>query len=259
MGTRSLICIFYKGRFMVAQYTQFDGYLEGQGWSILKFLVVHGNIDRLKAGMEFVSIIDRERLTQLVSGHGYTTSDHSGQMVCECGAPQPFSGPGTCVPPSLSRMTGANILNMIASASDQSYLPVTLGLEFVNDGLFCEFAYCVDLDADVFEIFAGCVEKPKKTSSNDTSKEELLIGQCRFLEVGAETDTVPKLLMSYPFDHLPGNLNDMVNQVTTKNPDMFIKDDEDEPKSPTKKDEEDEKSGEVKDSEEKHDETETTS
>lgn len=54
MGTRHLICVFYQGRFVVAQYGQWDGYPEGQGVKILKFLRVPINIQRLKEGLKHI-------------------------------------------------------------------------------------------------------------------------------------------------------------------------------------------------------------
>ena len=38
MGTRSLIVVYMDGDYRVAQYSQCDGYPEGQGMSVLKFL-----------------------------------------------------------------------------------------------------------------------------------------------------------------------------------------------------------------------------
>src|ERR1051325_10492051 len=54
MGTRNLICLFYKGRFVVAQYCQWDGYPEGQGVTLVKFLQVPNNIQRLKNGLNHI-------------------------------------------------------------------------------------------------------------------------------------------------------------------------------------------------------------
>lgn len=34
MGTRHLICVYYKRRFAIAQYGQWDGYPGGQGLTI---------------------------------------------------------------------------------------------------------------------------------------------------------------------------------------------------------------------------------
>src|SRR4051794_28441422 len=52
MGTRNLICVVYNGRFVLAQRSSFDGYPEGQGAAVVKFLQYSGNIQRLKDGLE---------------------------------------------------------------------------------------------------------------------------------------------------------------------------------------------------------------
>ena len=53
--------------------------------------------------------------------------------------------------PSLSRDTGAEILSLIANA--KGLVPLALDLEFVNDALWCEGAYVIDLDADTFTSY----------------------------------------------------------------------------------------------------------
>lgn len=54
MGTRHLICIFYKGKWVVAQYGQWDGYPEGQGFKLFRFLCVAHNIENLKVGLAHI-------------------------------------------------------------------------------------------------------------------------------------------------------------------------------------------------------------
>ncbi|KAN0067163.1 hypothetical protein V8E54_014810 [Elaphomyces granulatus] len=39
MGTCNLICVYHKGRFVIAQYCQWDGYPEGQGRLIYRSAV----------------------------------------------------------------------------------------------------------------------------------------------------------------------------------------------------------------------------
>lgn len=56
MGTRHLICVFFQGKWVVAQYGQWDGYPEGQGVKIYRFLSVARNIDNLKAGLAHLYI-----------------------------------------------------------------------------------------------------------------------------------------------------------------------------------------------------------
>lgn len=54
-------------------------------------------------------------------------------------------------------------------------------LEFLNNGLFCEWVYVVDLDDEVFEVYRGS-GSGKKTEGH------------RFAGVGDENATVPKMM-----------------------------------------------------------------
>jgi hypothetical protein len=58
MGTSSLICVFYNSKFVIAQYAPCDGFPEGQGVEILKFLLCPGNIGSLKNGLQYIYTID---------------------------------------------------------------------------------------------------------------------------------------------------------------------------------------------------------
>lgn len=55
--------------------------------------------------------------------------------------------------PSLARDTGAEILDLIASSTKP--IPAIPDLEFIGDGMFCEWAYVVDLDSNKLEAYAG--------------------------------------------------------------------------------------------------------
>ncbi|CAG8961337.1 hypothetical protein HYFRA_00013798 [Hymenoscyphus fraxineus] len=62
MGTKGLICVFYRGRFPIAQFTQGDGSPSVVGARIWNFISVPGNIARLKRGLEHTRILeDKER------------------------------------------------------------------------------------------------------------------------------------------------------------------------------------------------------
>jgi len=47
MGTRSIACIYHNGRFVYAQVKCHNGYPEGRGLVILRWLLIRGNIRRL--------------------------------------------------------------------------------------------------------------------------------------------------------------------------------------------------------------------
>lgn len=228
---------------MVAQYTQWDGYLEGQGWKILQFLLVPGNIERLKAGMEYITIIDNETVSQLVEGHSYDTFDRFGRRVCQCGAVTPFSGPSPCFPPTLSRDTGAKVLDIIASARSDSYIPFVLSLDFAFDALMCEYCYCVDLDTESFELFGGHARRTKPEEGQQ------LTGKFRFAAVKTDGEWTPKLLKSFSFAELPKDLDDMLAKVTADNPKMKYEaiDNEDEDDSSDEKDDGDDEDGDKDD------------
>jgi flagellar motor switch/type III secretory pathway protein FliN len=107
--------------------------------------------------------------------------------------------------PSLSRDTSAKILSMIARTSltdseggdnaesrpeatdSNKKIPVKLELEFANDGMFCEWAYVIDLDKEVLEVYGGC---EKKRDGH------------RFQDVGGEHDEVPAFYCSLEFREL---------------------------------------------------------
>lgn len=252
MGTRNLICIWYKGRFMVAQYCQWDGYLEGQGANILQFLLVPGNIERLKKGLTRITPVDEQTVQDILGKHRYSTYRNN-QKVCECGAAVSFQEPEKCFPPTLNRDTGAKILDIIAAAQPDDYIPIQLSLEFAVNGLFCEYCYCVDLDAEVFEVFGGATYLP--TITGDEKVEQ--IGQNRFEEVCRAAEgaplmgkSMPALLKSWPLAELPKDTEDMVRQVAADNEESEYEEGEhnaieDDPESDTEddgKDADDEKS-----------------
>ncbi|KAK3362904.1 hypothetical protein B0T25DRAFT_587031 [Lasiosphaeria hispida] len=220
MGTRHIICIFWKGKFLVAQYGQWDGYPEGQGVKIFRFLSVQRNIDHLKDGLEkrvYYPTIEQLRTMQaevdnwehnfFQNGGIAFGNERNGWLVLY---------------PSLARDTGAQILRLIAHASmvkedeetreekddksteveksdekngdsssavgsKETRIPIQLQLGFVNDGLFCEWAYVIDLDNEVFEVFGGTVDKDDHH---------------RFKDVGDERDSVPGLVCSLKFSEL---------------------------------------------------------
>ena len=188
--------VFWKGKWFLAQYGQFDGYPEGQGAKIFKFLSVAHNIENLKAGLE---------------NHIYEpTAEELEAIYTECEAwDENLRAQGNShyernmvginqLYPSLARETSAGILGIIARASkkveaegeaekESKKIPVHLGLEFATDTLFCEWAYVIDIDKEVFEVFGG--------------GEKWHAGH-RFADARANAPYVPALVCSFDFSEL---------------------------------------------------------
>jgi len=189
MGTRHLICVFYKGQFVLAQYGQHDGYPRGQGVTLVKFLQDSANIQQLKRGLGhtyeasdsevYEAKIQIDKLDDLGAVAWHAFLEHRDPLIAR--------GIMKTLKPSLHGSTGARILEVIAEAEDWVKVPIKLQLSFANDWLSCEWAYVIDLDAEVFEVFRGAEEK---TPSH------------RFGDVGEGGDSVPSLISSFSFSEL---------------------------------------------------------
>lgn len=178
MGTRHLICVFYRGRFVIAQYGQWDGYPENQGVTVVTFLLDPANIERLKQGLAHIYTPTVEEQDEIGKELNRQAKEHWAydQMKCTY--------------PSMSRDTGGKILQVVADATAEARVPVCLELDFIHDGC-CEWAYVVDLDTEVLEVFHG-LEKEREWSSE------------RFKVVvdGAVAGRVPSLVKTFDFAEL---------------------------------------------------------
>ena len=136
MGTRNLNMIFSDGDYRVAKYCQWDGYPEGQGLSFLNFIRSLVKENRL------------EKFKQMVSKVQFLSEDEYNKMYVEIEKH-----------PNASRNMGADMLSWIWDHNGETSF--VNNLEFVNDSLFCEWAYLLDLDNNTFEVYKGFVkEKP---------------------------------------------------------------------------------------------------
>lgn len=128
MGTRHLIAAYIDGAPRIAQYGQWDGYPSGQGISVLRFLR-DTDLEAFKTALR-----NCHWLTDAEAEAAYRSRDWEKSH------------------PQLSRDTGSDVLQMVLDAGG-------LGLinkeAFAADSLFCEWAYAIDLDADVFEVYEG--------------------------------------------------------------------------------------------------------
>jgi hypothetical protein len=127
MGTRGLTKVIKNDKVVVAQYGQWDHYPSGQGLTALRFLRDEANVEKLDKGLYWLYETNDEDVEK--------TLDRTGDNFATAY-------------PSLTRDTGAGILELIANA--KGALPVVLKTDFENDELFCEGVFTVDLDKKRF-------------------------------------------------------------------------------------------------------------
>lgn len=140
MGTRHLIAVQVGGEYKIAQYGQWDGYPSGQGLDVLKFLNTYSRdafIEKVRAA-SFATKEDFEAIDQRVKDEGIKDWAE--------------------VWPHLSRDAGAKILQMVNDAPAGIKLRNSIG--FAGDSLFCEWAYVIDFDANVLEVYRGFNKSP---------------------------------------------------------------------------------------------------
>lgn len=182
MGTRNLTVVVQNNEIKVAQYCQWDGYLEGQGLTALNFLRDEMN-QSFRDKVAKCSWITPEEHKQLwVDAGADPDSDMVGMDVSDKFKETNFH---------LHRDCGAIILKLIQDSENGLKLQNTI--DFAADSLFCEYGYVVDLDKNTFEVYKGF------------NKEKLAeTERFAFLNDKSDDGYFPiKLLKSYSLDGLP--------------------------------------------------------
>ncbi|KAK3995450.1 hypothetical protein QBC44DRAFT_378619, partial [Cladorrhinum sp. PSN332] len=101
----------------------------------------------------------------------------------------PHKGGLSILYPSIARGTGANILGLIVRAAQESEnmkLPIYQELRFLTC-FNCEWAYVVDLDKEVLEVYKGWGARVPKHDGH------------RFKDIGDAGATVPGLVRTFDF------------------------------------------------------------
>jgi hypothetical protein len=175
MGTRHLICLYYNGRVVVAQYGGHDGYPSHTGRQIMDSLSNARYVQRLRANVHLVR-------------HRDPNGDYS-------------SWPGS----SIDEKAGISVLDDIAYADGSRPLLHKFELEFASDGGFCEWVYLVDLDTEVLEVYAGVSEHAM------SRMRERPVMRGRLAEAGVKQQV---LKVAIPFIDLPGDKEELVKACT---------------------------------------------
>lgn len=142
MGTRNLTIVLADGTHKVAQYGQWDGYPRGQGLTALRFAREHLSTDEGRAvfkeklkNVRFVSENEHDTFYEKagipINAGGWVKWDDSKKFAEKY--------------PSLHRDTGANILSVIANATEE--VPLTDSSSFAEERS-CEWIWTISLDTN---------------------------------------------------------------------------------------------------------------
>jgi len=180
MGTRNLMCVVSNGEIKVANYCQWDGYPTGQGNDIVKFIIDHMEFEKFQREINKLTFISNKELKNLWAECGanpesdFVSFDVSDKFKVQY--------------PHLHRDCGAEILHLIQEGFVESTID---SISFAADSLFCEWAYVIDLDNKVLEVYRGFNKEP-------------LIGKERFKFLKKEEDDYypVKLLTKFKFEEL---------------------------------------------------------
>jgi len=169
MGTRHLLMVISKKQTKVAQYGQWDGYPSGQGVSILKFLFnvdlkeFQNRVDKLR----FMNDNDYKELKAFYKSIG--VKKNGGFDIKQNALIQKkyYHLSRGCSSDILPLIMGETIETEIYGEVKPQKISINYDVRFledesnfVNDSLFCEWAYVIDLDKKTFEVYKGFNKRP---------------------------------------------------------------------------------------------------
>jgi hypothetical protein len=152
MGTRNLTMIKLNGELKLANYGQWDGYPTGQGETVAAFIQAYLLDDTLRAEfaakvakLKFATDAELEELEarEVAMLEAQRNGEHVATYMLDKFV-------------AFDRDTGATILQKIWNGLHCQI--VKDDSEFLKDTLFCEWAYCVDLDTCKVDVYMSTVE-----------------------------------------------------------------------------------------------------
>ena len=164
MGTRNLTMVISNGETKVAQYGQWDGYPSGQGKTVVNF-IKKNSVKKFKEVLEKVKWINKRKQKEIDDffksigcTNGWMNMDQS-KLYHE-------------KYPLLTRDNGAQILQMIMDCKDRT-IWLHDSTDFASDSLSCEWAYVLDLDKRVLEVYRGFQTTPISEDERFASMEKM--------------------------------------------------------------------------------------
>lgn len=184
MGTRHLTCVIKDGDFRVAQYGQWDGYPDGQGANILAFLA-EADMGRFNDRIRQCVWMSDAEFEKNYNEMGFPADGFLNMEQAEA-YKRAF--------PMFSRDLGSEILRAIYDVEGDDDIQLRDSRSFATESLFCEWAYVIDLDREVLEVYKGFNSDPNANSGV-------------FAGIPRQTDDeryhTVTLVKSYPLNDLP--------------------------------------------------------
>jgi hypothetical protein len=146
MGTRNLTMVISNGETKVAQYGQWDGYPSGNGVIVLEFLT-STNLEEFKNKLNKVFFMNGSKEKEIKKWMKSVGCENGWMNMDQSKLYQEKY-------PYLTRDNGAKILEMIMEGEEDE-IWITDSTDFAGDSLFCEWAYLVDLDKNILEVYEG--------------------------------------------------------------------------------------------------------
>lgn len=165
MGTRHLTCVLLDDEIRVAQYGAYDGYFEGVGMDIVNFISKYlsnsNDILLFKCKINQCKFYTNEEINIIhksIIGNEVEYNDEQAKIL-------------KTKYPELNRETGSDILDLIM---EKNLIKLQNEFEFGYDGLYCEYAYVINLDTNELEIYT-CSYNHKPLNKDERWYKDLSI------------------------------------------------------------------------------------
>lgn len=167
MSTRGLVVVVNDNEVKLAQYNGYDSYYSALGTDLIMFI-------RSFNKEQFCKNLD---IVHMNGSYDNNTYD------------------------------AINILNDIHNANDKRFAVINTNdsLSFAADSLFCEYAYVIDLDNDILEVYTGFNKEAipetnrffTKNCNDEVYKPVKLVSKIPFKELGHVTQMTNELINKF--------------------------------------------------------------
>ncbi|MEZ4782407.1 MAG: hypothetical protein R2816_12935 [Flavobacteriaceae bacterium] len=153
MGTRSLTVVVHNNAVKFAQYGQFDGYPESLGVTLLKFFNNTSNREALKSmlpKMRLWNENDQKQELEFLQPLNCENSWMNKEQQLQYQKRYPLRYLEV-----YGKLKEGKLLELLLQFNWLDEIVTTDSYEFAKDSLYCEWAYIIDFDKNVFEVYKG--------------------------------------------------------------------------------------------------------